>query len=128
MTNPFLRFSIKTTIVLLIIFILHLFILYLLKLPLLNNSIILCYLLNLIMVIGVFGALYFLRQKFKSQLGFLFLGGSVLKFAIFFIVFYPLFKEDGHVSKMEFASFFIPYAAGLIMETSHLSKWLQSMD
>lgn len=76
----------------------------------------------------VFGVLYLFRNKYKSQLGFLFLAGSVVKFAVFFIVFQPLFKQDGLISKLEFASFFVPYLTGLIIETISLSKWLNKLD
>jgi hypothetical protein len=69
-----------------------------------------------------------MRNKYKSQLGFLFLAGSLLKFAVFFIVFYPIFKEDGQMSKLEFASFFVPYGMGLFLETISLSKWLNKLE
>ena len=93
-----------------------------------DNKIILSYVVNTILVILVFGALYFLRDKFKSQLGFLFLAGSLLKFAVFFIVFYPFYKLDESIIKLEFLAFFVPYSIGLILETFSLSKWLNKLD
>jgi hypothetical protein len=107
------------------------FIYYALKvfdLPLFDNKVILSYSVNYVLIIAVFGFLYLMRNKYKSQLGFLFLAGSLLKFAVFFIVFYPVFKEDGQMSKLEFASFFVPYSMGLFLETLSLSKWLNKLE
>lgn len=128
MQNPFVNFFIKVALALAITFAIHLLVLKLLDLPLFENKILLSYLINLTLVVLVFGLLYVLRKKFKSQLGFLFLGGSVLKFAVFFIVFYPFYKQDDVISKVEFAAFFVPYAIGLILETTSLSKWLNKLD
>ncbi|WP_406685351.1 hypothetical protein N1F78_06400 [Seonamhaeicola sp. MEBiC1930] len=128
MTNPFFSFVFKATVLFAITFGLHLAILSFLNYQLLENHIVLSYVLNFILVIKVFGLLYLLRKKYKSQLGFLFLAGSLIKFAVFFIVFQPIFKQDGVVSKLEFASFFVPYVLGLIIETISLSKWLNNLD
>lgn len=128
MTNPFIRFVIKSVILFIIAFLLHIGLLYVLQLHLFENYIILSYSINLILVIVVFGVLYLLRKKYKSQLGFLFLAGSLVKFAVFFIVFQPLFKQDGDISTLEFASFFVPYLLGLLIETISLSRWLNKLD
>ena len=96
--------------------------------PLFENRIVPAYLVNLILVVGIFGVLYLLREKYKSQLGFLFLAGSLLKFTVFFIVFYPFYKLDGVITKLEFAAFFAPYVIGLILESVSLSKWLNKLD
>lgn len=128
MQNPFYSFFIKLITLLVIVFGIHLMVLQLLGYPLFENRIILSYNINFLMVIGVFGLLYLLRDKFKTQLGFLFLAGSVLKFAIFFIVFYPFYKQDGVITKLEFTSFFVPYAVGLVLETLSLGKWLNKID
>ncbi|PZD79082.1 DUF6168 family protein [Mesonia sp. K7] len=76
-----------------------------------------CYFANIILAVVVLSVLYILRKKFKDQLGFLFMAGSFLKFAAFFIFFYPIFREDDAVTKVEFTSFFIPYVICLITET-----------
>lgn len=128
MNNPFLSFAIKAIVILAVAFCIHIAVLNFLKFPLFENKIILSYIVNLILVIGIFGILYLLKEKYKSQLGFLFLAGSLLKFAIFFIVFYPIYKLDNNVSKLEFAAFFVPYVLGLILETISLSKWLNKLD
>ncbi len=128
MNNPFLSFTIKAIIVLTVAFCIHITVLNFLESPLFENKIVLSYIVNLILVIGIFGILYLLKEKYKSQLGFLFLAGSLLKFAIFFIVFSPIYKLDNDISKLEFAAFFIPYILGLILETFSLSKWLNKLD
>ncbi|WP_242203366.1 DUF6168 family protein [Aestuariivivens insulae] len=128
MQHPFYGFVIKATGLLTIVFGIHLALLHFLGFPLFENKIILSYTVNLLLVIGVFGLLYMLRDKYKSQLGFLFLAGSVLKFAVFFIVFYPFYKQDNVITKLEFASFFVPYVVGLILETLSLGKWLNKID
>jgi len=128
MSNPFLSFTIKAIVLLLIVFGIHITVLNILHYPLFNNRIIGSYVANLFLIIAVFGILYLLKKKYKSQLGFLFLLGSALKFTIFFIFFYPYYKLDNSISRLEFAAFFIPYATGLILETISLSKWLNSID
>lgn len=128
MNNPFLSFSIKATTLLAVVFCMHLLVLNYFEFPLFENRIVLSYIINLILIISIFGILYLLKEKYKSQLGFLFLAGSLLKFAVFFIVFYPIYKGDGSISKLEFASFFIPYGLGLILETISLSKWLNKLE
>lgn len=128
MTNPFVKFISKTTLVLGLAFAAHLGVLKVYDRPIFENKIILSYVVNLAMVVGVFGLLYLLKNKYKSQLGFLFLAGSMLKFAIFFIVFQPIYKADDAITKLEFAAFFVPYALGLILETISLTKWLSDLD
>lgn len=128
MSNPFLSFTIKATVLLTVAFCIHLGILKLLKLPIFENRIVLSYGVNLLLIVVVFGALFLLKNKYKSQLGFLFLFGSLFKFAVFFIVFYPFYKADSQISRLEFAAFFVPYSLGLIIETFSLSKWLNELD
>lgn len=128
MSNPFLSFTIKATVLLTVAFCIHLGFLKLLELPIFENRIVLSYGVNLLLIVVVFGALFLLKNKYKSQLGFLFLFGSLFKFAVFFIVFYPFYKADSQISRLEFAAFFVPYSLGLIIETFSLSKWLNELD
>jgi hypothetical protein len=128
MNNPFFIFTLKAIVVLSLSFGIHLSILGLLELPLFENSIALSYTVNLTLIILIFGVLYMFKKKYRSQLGFLFLAGSLLKFAVFFIVFQPIYKLDNIITKMEFTAFFVPYAIGLILESVSLSKWLNELD
>ncbi len=128
MKNAFTSFSIKLIVILSFAFAIHLFALSSKSLPFYDNKIVLAYIINAILAIAIFGFLFKMKDKYKEQLGFLFLGGSVLKFAVFFIVFYPVYKADGTISKLEFAAFFVPYILSLILETLSLAKWLNKME
>jgi hypothetical protein len=106
---------------------LHLTVLYFQALPLLADLILWSYFLNFAMASSIFMALYLLRIRLKNQIGFLYLGGSMLKFLIFFLIFYPVYKADGEISNLEFASFFIPYLVCLVMETFFTAKMLNTL-
>jgi len=122
----FKRFLIELILGASLTFIMHLVILNLNGLPLFDNSIIACYIVNVLLAFVIFMGLYIVRDKFKNEIGFLFMGGSFLKFFIFFLVFLPIFKEDDSISKLEFASFFIPYTVCLVIETLGVTRLLKS--
>ena len=128
MKNSFTIFSFKLIILLMIAFSIHILVLYFLNLPLLNDMILESYIINAVLAIAIFGLLFKLRKKFANQLGFLFLGGSLLKFVVFFLVFYPHYTMDSDLSSLEFSAFFIPYFLCLSFETYSLVKWLNKMD
>ena len=128
MKNPLVRFSLITITILSIAFGLHVLVLKIKDLPLYDNKIVLSYIINTGLAIGIFAVLFFLKEKHKSQLGFLFMAGSGLKFAVFFIVFYPIYKLDNKMSSLEFLAFFVPYVLCLIFETFSLSKLLNKLD
>ncbi|TMM58916.1 hypothetical protein FEE95_05650 [Maribacter algarum] len=96
--------------------------------PKYNNKIVLSYLINAILATVIFVSLYIYRNKLQNYIGFLFMAGSFLKFIFFFIVFYPSYKLDGDMSRLEFAAFFIPYAICLVLETVFTAKMLQKLD
>lgn len=123
--NDFLKFSLLLLALLLAALAIHLYILKGLGLPMWDNKILLAYSVNYILAIAIYGALYLLQEKMTSQLGFLYMGGSLLKFLFFFILFYPSYKLDGDMSNAEFAAFFIPYSISLILETSGIIKFLK---
>ncbi len=127
MQNPFLNFIIKLIALLTIVFGIHTYLLSTQNLPIFNNYIIASYVINALIAIGIFGGIYALKNKYKESLGFLFIAGSFLKFIVFFLVFYPKYKSDGIVTKVEFFAFFIPYIIALILETYSLSKWLNKL-
>jgi hypothetical protein len=66
-------------------------------------------------------------NRLKTYIGFLFMFGSLLKFAVFFIWFYPIFKADNDISHIEFGIFFIPYIISLLFETKKLTTILNNM-
>lgn len=109
----FLRLSVSS----LLAFGAHLLLLDYFEYPLFEDKIVLGYVLNIFLAIFIFLVLIKLRKKFNDQLGFLFLFGSLIKFAAFFIFFYPDFRSDGQMSRSEFFAFFIPYVVCLFTET-----------
>ena len=86
------------------------------------------YLVNFALAIIITYLLFGLRKKQAENLGYIFMLSSLLKFAVFFMWFYPFYKSDGDVSKFEFAQFFIPYALSLTAETVFLIRILNKMD
>ena len=67
MSNPFISFAIKTVILLTVVFAIHLLVLNVLQLPLFENRIVLSYIVNLVLVIVIFGILYLLKEKYKIE-------------------------------------------------------------
>ena len=119
-----LNFFTQITLGLLIVFQLHAYVLEIKGLPVYDAKIVLAYGINGFLAVVVFLTLYLLRKKYKDQLGFLFMFGSVLKFAFFFIFFNASYKADGVVTSAEFMAFFIPYGFSLFTETLWLVKLL----
>ncbi|WP_136482626.1 DUF6168 family protein [Cognatitamlana onchidii] len=92
------------------------------------NQLLYSYSINMLLACGVISIIFLLKKKLKDQLGFVFMLASMLKFVFFFILLYPEYNADGLLSRMEFLTFFIPYAICLITESVILSKFLNSLD
>ena len=86
------------------------------------------YTVNFAMAVAIYYVMVALAKKQNKNLGFVFLIGSTLKFAVYFLIFDPLFMQDGSLSKVEFFTFFTPYIICLIMETLALVKLLKELD
>lgn len=114
------NFFLQLIIGLILVFFVHAYVLKIISQPVYDNKIILAYLINSLLAIVIFLALFFLRNKLKDQLGFLFMFGSFLKFTLFFIFFYSSYKADGEITRLEFMAFFIPYIFSLLIETMSL--------
>lgn len=89
------------------------------NLRLINTS----YLLNsgftLILILGI----VLLYKRFKDQVGFIFMGGSLIKMALFM----SILKLNGYeINKNAFLDFFIPYVICLILEVYYISKILKT--
>ncbi len=124
-TFKFLTFLL---LVLAVVFAAHLFILQNKELPIFADRIVLSYLVNYALAASI---LIFIQSKFNkksSHTGFMFIAGSGIKFLIFFLLFYPFYREDGTMSTSEFAAFFVPYATCLILEVAFLSKQLNNQE
>ncbi|MEO0571816.1 MAG: DUF6168 family protein [Bacteroidota bacterium] len=122
-----LRFVLVLFSALLIAFLFHFYVLENLDFPPFADMLIPSYITNFLLAAVVFMGLWYARKKLKNALGFLFMGGSLIKFAVFFIVFYPTYKADGAIVATEFAAFFIPYLIALILETYFASKMLNQV-
>ncbi len=124
--NPVFIFCFKLFVLLGIVFGVHLIFLFYLKLPLFNNLILASYGVNYLLAIVIFITLYKLRKKYLDLLGFIFMGGSLLKFTIFFIFFFPIFNKNGSIDRLESLSFLVPYLTCLVLETIYVSKLLNN--
>lgn len=64
---------------------------------------------------------------YSHNVAWLYLLGSALKFGLFILFLWPLFKADGEVSILEKTSFLIPYCCSLILETRILISKLNKI-
>ncbi|WP_282122609.1 DUF6168 family protein [Algibacter mikhailovii] len=111
-----------------IAFLIHLLISQLIESAVTVYQLIYSYAINILLACGVIILLFVFKKKLQDQLGFLFMGASMLKFVFFFVLFYPEYNADGDLTRLEFLTFFIPYAICLITESVVLSKFLNSLD
>src|SRR5690606_23795704 len=86
------------------------------------------YLINILMAAAVFFVIYRFRNRYRDLLGYFFLGGSLLKFVLFFIFLQPGYQADGLLERVEFLAFFVPYLSCLVTETFFLVKLLNNVD
>jgi len=119
-----LFFVLKLSLCLLFVFGLHAFVLYKMNLEPNYQLFVSAYVINFLMAFLIVGIISIYINKLKTYIGFLFMLGSFLKFAVFFIWFYPICKADGSVDGYEFSIFFVPYLVSLIFETLYLKKVL----
>jgi hypothetical protein len=119
-------FSIKLLISLGVVFGIHSLILYYLNISLFENLLIPSYITNYILALLIFFVLVKLKNKYLDLLGFVFMGGSFVKFGVYFIFFNPIFKLNGTVSTQEATAFLVPYLLCLIIETFYLIKLLNN--
>ena len=85
----------------------------------------LCYGVNFVLAVLIFWAVLATYKKNAMHVGFVFMGGSILKFGIFFLFIYPDFKADGLVGRDELSLFFVPYLISLFSMTYAASRVLQ---
>ena len=125
--QPNIRFVLMLIIANAIVLAVHLGVLGYLELNLWDHMLVSAYVINFLLALFIGQMLYALRHKFTQSLGFIFLGGTALKFLIFFLVFNPVYKADADVARIEFATFFIPYTVNLVVETTFLVRVLNWM-
>ncbi|MGV6845254.1 MAG: DUF6168 family protein [Lutibacter sp.] len=124
--SSIIAFSIRLIFFMVLLFVIHISILSYLNLPKFNNQIILAYLINSFLAIGIYSLLYVLKDGFEQILGFIFLGGSFLKIIVFFVLFYGSYKQDGVITNPERFSFLSPYFLSLFLETFYLVKLMKT--
>ncbi len=78
------------------------------------------YFMNISVSILTGGSIIYLSQKKSELSGFVFMGGSFLKFALFFLLFYGEFSTIQDIRKVQFVSFYLPYAISLVVEVWYL--------
>ena len=66
------------------------------------------------------------QKAVKNHIGFLFLAGSTLKIAVFFLFFRPLYMVDGQITAIESIGFIVPYLLALFVETRALVRFLSN--
>ncbi len=85
------------------------------------NIIKLSYIFNSIFTFVFTFIILLLSKKFKDQLGFIFMAGSLIKIGVFIAV---SKLSDFEINKNVFLDFFIPYIICLIFEVYYVSKIL----
>ena len=85
----------------------------------------LCYGFNFGLAVFIFWAVLATHKKNTMLVGIVFMGGSMLKFGLFFLLIYPDFKADGLVGRDELSLFFVPYLISLFSMTYAASRILQ---
>ena len=126
--HPITKYLLFLSIGLLLVFLLHTYLLSTNGLPKYGNLIVKSYIINGILAASIYTSLYLFREKLKNHIGFLFMGGSFLKFIFFFLLFYPEYSTDGAMDKIEFAAFFAPYVLSLLIETIFMAQMLKELE
>ena len=121
-------FFLGLAVVLAIAFSIHVYLHSVFDYSLLGSFIIVSYLFNFGFVLLEIWLLNLPRFKDGGNLGNAYLGMSMLKFLVFFVVFLPLFKMDGVQDKFEYFGFFVPYAICLVTGTVFLIQLLKTAD
>lgn len=85
------------------------------------------YLVNAIASLGMCAAILFLKKKYESQIGFVFLGLSVVKMILLFVLLNPT-NNTGDVVKVDALAFFIPFGLNLMLEQIFIVKLLKISD
>ena len=118
------EFSARLLVFLSAAFVIHMLVNKLMSIPLFQHQILASYAINITLAVVIFWCLTSLKKKYKNQIGFLFLASSIIKFLVFFLIFYGPYISDGEIVLLEFTSFFIPYTICLVLETFFLIKHL----
>ncbi|MGY5355422.1 DUF6168 family protein [Wenyingzhuangia sp. IMCC45467] len=93
--------------------------------PVVNVKI--AYLVNAIASLSMCSAILFLKKKYEDHIGFVFLGLSVVKMILLFVLLNPT-NNVGEVVKADALAFFIPFGLNLVLEQIFIVKMLKISD
>lgn len=122
------KFSIYIVTACILILLSHVSVLHIKKLPLFENYILQAYIINAFVAVTSIWLLFWFRIKLRDQLGFLVLGISLFKFLLFFLIFQPVYRLDGNITRLEFFTFFTPYITCLFLITLLGSRILNKLE
>ena len=114
-------FALQFVVSLIVVFGIHLLVLKQIQYEIDYYHFISAYAINYLLALFIVVILMRYIDRLKAYIGFLFMIGSMLKFAVFFLAFYPAFKADGVMDRVEFTYFFVPYMLSLLFETKKLA-------
>ena len=120
------KFSLQLIVTMLAAFLLHWIVLDFYNYSFQEAHLLSTYSTNTILALVIVGLILRFQHAVRNHIGFLFLAGSTLKIAVFFIVFRPLYMIDGEVSTLERIGFIVPYLISLFLETRSLVRFLNS--
>ena len=124
MLKYFFKFSLILTLSVILVFAVHLGFLRFIEYPLWGHYILLSYIFNLFTALFFYFGIAYVSKKDQAQTGFIYLLFIGLKFLLFFVLIYPLFKADGVLERQEFVTFYVPYVSCLFIEIRQLIKLL----
>lgn len=123
--NSFVKFAILLIALLLIAFLIEIGAHHFMKIELFGGFIIGNYLFNFAITLFTYFIFLFLLMKNSKQLGFVFLGSSMLKFILFLVFIKPNLELEHGIRSLEFATFFVPYTVSTSLEAYYLIRHLR---
>jgi len=126
MTKSLLKYTGLFALIIVLVFLIHHYILSSTEVAL-PFSLLLVYVFHGLFSIGLIFLFYSLEHtnRFKGQLGFIYLISVVVKAVLFFVVFSRVMFNDQASTKIEAASLLTPLLIGLCFEVFVLSKMLK---
>lgn len=85
------------------------------------------YLVNAIASLTICVAILIIKKKYEEQIGFVFLGLSVVKMILLFVLLNPT-NDMGNLAKADALALFIPFGLNLVMEQIFIVKLLKISD
>lgn len=124
MTRYFLKFCFILLIILSGSYLIHYLVLEKVNYQYDSSLLLISYFTNYLLAALIFLIIDKVRHKHLSIIGYVFLGGSLFKFIIYFSIIRPLLKGGHELEKPVFFFFFLPYLICLVIEVLFLIKLL----